>query len=171
MTSDAWRGHCILWLSSLRQKSFQVGSCPASHRLVNHDIPTPISDLIPKVGQICQKWGKSGTFSDQISVHFGIWVQRGTDWPQMGQIRDFFRSNLSTFWANLPLLGPKSGLLAYRHTRHVISKYRSKVSPAVIRSYFVCNTVIMYALGLEYLKKKSFWKTCPAQIRRIYIYL
>ena len=25
----------------------------------------------PKVGQIGHKWDKSGTFSDQISVHFG----------------------------------------------------------------------------------------------------
>ena len=25
----------------------------------------------PKVGQISPKWDKSGTFSDQISVHFG----------------------------------------------------------------------------------------------------
>ena len=27
--------------------------------------------LAPKVGQIGPKWDKSGTFSDQISVHFG----------------------------------------------------------------------------------------------------
>ena len=26
--------------------------------------------LGPKVGQICIKWNKSGTFSDQILVHF-----------------------------------------------------------------------------------------------------
>ena len=27
-----------------------------------------------------------------------IWTQNGSDWPQMGQIRDFFRSDFSTFW-------------------------------------------------------------------------
>ena len=27
-----------------------------------------------------------------------IWPQRGSDWPQMDQIRDFFRSDFSTFW-------------------------------------------------------------------------
>ena len=33
-------------------------------------------------------------------VKFGI--QNGSDWPQMGQIRDFFRSDLSTFWHGEP---------------------------------------------------------------------
>ena len=27
-----------------------------------------------------------------------IWTQNGSDWPQMGQIRDFFRSDFNTFW-------------------------------------------------------------------------
>ena len=42
-----------------------------------------------KVGQIGPKWDKSMTFSDQISVHLAG--------PQIGQIRDFFRSDFSTF--------------------------------------------------------------------------
>ena len=47
-----------------------------------------------KVGQIGPKLDNSGAFSDQISVHYGA------DWPQMGQIRDFFRTDFSTFWRN-----------------------------------------------------------------------
>ena len=27
-----------------------------------------------------------------------IWVQSWSVWPQLGQIRDFFRSDLTTFW-------------------------------------------------------------------------
>ena len=27
-----------------------------------------------------------------------VCLQSGSDWPQMGQIRDFFRSDFSTFW-------------------------------------------------------------------------
>ena len=27
-----------------------------------------------------------------------IWTQNGSDWPQMGHIPDFFRSDFSTFW-------------------------------------------------------------------------
>ena len=27
-----------------------------------------------------------------------IWTQNGSDWPQIRQIRDFFRSDFSTFW-------------------------------------------------------------------------
>ena len=34
-------------------------------------MPTGVSDLGPKVGQIVSKWDKSKAFSDQISVHFG----------------------------------------------------------------------------------------------------
>ena len=30
-----------------------------------------VTKLGPKMGQIGPKWDKSGTFSDQISVHFG----------------------------------------------------------------------------------------------------
>ena len=31
-----------------------------------------------------------------------IWVQSGSDWPQMGHIRDFFISDFSTFWRGAP---------------------------------------------------------------------
>ena len=27
-----------------------------------------------------------------------VWVQSGSDWPQMGKIWDFFRSDFRTFW-------------------------------------------------------------------------
>ena len=42
-----------------------------------------------------------------------MWAQSWSDWPQMGQIRDFFRSDFSRFWivpfgANLTHFGPKS---------------------------------------------------------------
>ena len=29
---------------------------------------------------------------------YQIWAQRGSDWSQIGQIQDFFRSDFSTFW-------------------------------------------------------------------------
>ena len=34
-----------------------------------------------------------------LQVHTGIshWAQSGTDWPQIGQIPDFFRSDFGTF--------------------------------------------------------------------------
>ena len=31
-----------------------------------------------------------------------IWAHSGSDWPQMGQIRDFFRLDCSTFWLGEP---------------------------------------------------------------------
>ena len=31
-----------------------------------------------------------------------IWAQSGSVWPQMGQIRDFFRSDFSTLSQNVP---------------------------------------------------------------------
>ena len=52
-------------------------------------VDSKLGDQIgPKMGQFGPKWDKSGTFSDKISVHFGA---NGSNWPQMGQIRDFFR--------------------------------------------------------------------------------
>ena len=43
------------------------------------------------VGQMApNETNKFGTFSDQISVHF------------VGEIRDFFRSDFSTFWRPAP---------------------------------------------------------------------
>ena len=35
------------------------------------------------LGQVCQ-----------------FWLQSGSDWPQVRQIRDFFTSDFSTFWLN-----------------------------------------------------------------------
>ena len=46
--------------------------------------------LAPKLVRLDPKLDKSGTFSNQISVHLAIG-------PQIGQIRDFFRSDFSTF--------------------------------------------------------------------------
>ena len=40
-------------------------------------------------------WLFSDTSSSEGDL---IWTQNGSDWPQMGQIRDFFRSDFSTFW-------------------------------------------------------------------------
>ena len=37
----------------------------------------------------------NGTFIRQVSQ---VWLQIMSDWPQMGQILDFFRSYSSTFW-------------------------------------------------------------------------
>ena len=36
--------------------------------------------------------------SAQIYARIAHFTQTGSDWPQMGQIRDFFRSYFSTFW-------------------------------------------------------------------------
>ena len=72
-----------------------------------------------KVGQLFPEWEKFGTFSDQISIHFGsdwphmgqdkpgsfsdqILVHFGSEWPQMGQFPDFFRSDYRTFWRKSP---------------------------------------------------------------------
>ena len=41
----------------------------------------------PKEGQIGTKWDKSGTFSDQISVHFGA-GQIGTEWKKYETFSD-----------------------------------------------------------------------------------
>ena len=43
-------------------------------------------------------------YSDIVTKNQGcyIWTQSGTDWPHVGQIRDFFRSDFSTFWLSEP---------------------------------------------------------------------
>ena len=46
---------------------------------------------------------KTTTLQDRVYLEHKelgdqIWIQNRSDWPQMGQIRDFFRSDFSTFW-------------------------------------------------------------------------
>ena len=38
-----------------------------------------------------------------LSLDDQIWTQNGLDWPQMGQIRNFFRTDFSTLWLNSDL--------------------------------------------------------------------
>ena len=40
-------------------------------------------------------------YTEWRSLGDQIWAQNESDWPQMGQIRDFFRSDFSTFWRQL----------------------------------------------------------------------
>ena len=60
-----------------------------------------------------QIWSEGGDFPRVIEIallfHLQLykpgwqdWGQNGTDWSQMGQIRDFFRSEFSTFWLGEP---------------------------------------------------------------------
>ena len=55
----------------------------------------------PKVGQIAPKWDKSGTFSDQISVHFGL--SQNVLKSDLKKLSDspLFRANLSHFGAKM----------------------------------------------------------------------
>ena len=49
----------------------------------------------PKVGQIGPKWDKSGTFSDQISVHFGSPSQNVLNYDLKKSYTCTIRANLT----------------------------------------------------------------------------
>ena len=74
------------------------------------NIRLPDGSLHPKERQsvavsiLIKYWGKELAIisrckrSTTINPERPDWVQKGSNWPQMGQIRDFFRSDFSTFW-------------------------------------------------------------------------
>ena len=54
------------------------------------------------------KTAHSKNLAKKSALDDQIWTKKGSDWPQMGQIRDFFRSDFSTFWrSKIGQIGPK----------------------------------------------------------------
>ena len=66
-------GSCPSWKYLNTAISFFLTTLNSVNSPMNSTSPssTHRCQFDPKVGQIVPKWGKSGTFSDQISVHFG----------------------------------------------------------------------------------------------------
>ena len=71
----------------------------------------------PKVGQIGPKWDKSGTFSDQISVHFNSKSSKSQDLLKSDLIGPRFVS----FGSNLTHFGPKSAIPSL-NTTHIMQE-------------------------------------------------
>ena len=112
------------------------------------------------MSRIGQKWDKSGTFSDQISVHSGalpprstpyhgcqVWPQNGSYWHQIGRLRDYselkftkiiiFKSpRFVPFWANLTQFGGKPGIPGGNMTTYLPASF----SNATARLFNLCKT-------------------------------
>ena len=79
--------------------------CPRLLRLVTCGRVWLVPGLHQQDWTLLRRHGARGTtevqksFSHFLQVRLGdlIWTQNGSDWPQMGKIRDFFRSDFSTF--------------------------------------------------------------------------
>ena len=76
-----------------------------------------------------------------------VWFQSGSDWPQMGQIWGFFRSDFSAFGANLTHFGAKPTIPDFFPFSHLSS------FPLLFNPFFII--IILLKKSCQAIKKKT----------------
>ena len=82
------------------ETKYDMTGLKLAHYLARVGLPLAIQSLLRQKKMSFTKTPIPG------SRYGKVWLQIGSDWPQMRQIRDFFRSNFSAFGAPAPSLFP-----------------------------------------------------------------
>ena len=85
-----------------------------------------------------------------------IWAQSRSDWSQMGQIRNFFRSDFRTFWRPAPKCSEiwSEKVLDLSHLAVNLTQFRDK---CIIPDW--CYFIYLLILRLRWLIKLD-WSSC-----------